>query len=137
MNLRSDVLSLLASFALLTFPAATWAQATRGEQKPHLADTSSNADAESLKKKATDAQARINANEEDRDQLKRAIKVNEVSVAKEVLLRNGFSAKDLENAKIILRTGGGKGGKDEIEISATCCDPREIIIQRSLDYFTK
>jgi len=44
---------------------------------------------------------------------------------------------DLENAKIILRTGGGKRGEDEIEISTTCCDPKEITIQRSLDYFTK
>src|SRR5262249_1258265 len=41
--------------------------------------------------------------------------------------------EDLENAKITLRTGGGKGGEDEIEISATCCDPKEITIQRSVD----
>ena len=47
------------------------------------------------------------------------------------------SNEDLENAKITLRTGGGKGGEDEIEISATCCDPKEITIQRSLEYFTK
>ena len=58
-------------------------------------------------------------------------------LAKEVLLRNGFTAEDSENAKITLRTGGGKGGEDEIEISATCCNPKEITIQRSLDYFTK
>ena len=62
----------------------------------------------------------------------RAVKINEVALAKEVLLRNGFTAEDLEDAKISLRTGGGKGGEDEIEISATCCDPKEITIQRSL-----
>jgi hypothetical protein len=66
-----------------------------------------------------------------------AVKTNEVPVAKEVLLRNGFTAEDLEDAKIALRTGGGKGGGDEIEISASCCDPKEITIRRSLDYFTK
>ena len=66
-----------------------------------------------------------------------AVKTNEVALAKEVLLRNGFTAEDLENAKITLRTGGGKEGEDEIEISATCCDPKEITIQRSLEYFTK
>ncbi|HEU4771734.1 MAG TPA: hypothetical protein VFS68_06210, partial [Candidatus Udaeobacter sp.] len=58
-------------------------------------------------------------------------------LAKEVLLRNGFTPEDLANAKIILRTGGGKKGEDEIEISARCCDPKEITIQRSLGYFTK
>ena len=100
-------------------------------------DTPSRVDAASLQKKATQAQARIHANKDDRDQLMSAIKTNEVALAKQVLLRNGFTAEDLENAKITLRTGGGKGGEDEIEISATCCDPKEITIQRSLEYFTK
>jgi hypothetical protein len=135
--LSSIIVSLLASLALLVVPGLAQAQATGGEEKPRLAGTASKADAESLQKKATDAQTRINANEEDRDQLKRAIKLNEVPLAKQVLLRNGFTAEDLDNAKITLRTGGGKGGKDEIEISATCCDPKEITIQRSLEYFTK
>ena len=94
-------------------------------------------DAALLQKKATEAQARIHANKNDRDQLMRAIKTNEVPLAKEVLLRNGFTAEDLKNAKITLRTGGGKGAENEIEISVTCCDPKEIMIQRSLDYFTK
>jgi hypothetical protein len=66
-----------------------------------------------------------------------AIKTNEVPLAKQVLLRNGFTAEDLENTKITLRTGGGKKSEGEFEISATCCDPKEITIQRSLDYFTK
>ena len=110
---------------------------TSGEQNAHSADAPSRADAASLQKKATEAQARIHANKDDRDQLMRAVKTNEVPLAKQVLLRNGFTAKDLENAKITLRTGGGKGGEDGIEISATCCDPKEITIQRSLEYFTK
>jgi len=131
------ILSLLASLALLVVPAPAKAQTTGAEKNGASANTPSKADAPPLQKKATDAQTRINANQEDRDALKRAVKVNEVSLAKQVLLRNGFTAEDLENAKITLRTGGGKGGKDEIEISATYCDPKEIVIQRSLDYFTK
>ena len=90
-----------------------------------------------LQKKTTEAQARIRGNESDSDQLKRAVKLNEVALAKEVLLRNGFTTKDLENAKVILRTGGGKGGEDEIEISVSCCDPKVITIQRTLENFTK
>jgi hypothetical protein len=107
------------------------AQVTSGEQNPQFAD------AAALQKKAIQAQARIHANKDDRDQLMIAVKTNEVAMAKQVLLRNGFTAEDLENAKITLRTGGGKGGEDELEISATCCDPKEITIQRSLEYFTK
>ena len=122
--LRGTTLFIIASLVFMAVPVTARAQASSG-------------DAESLQKKATEAQARIHANKDDRDQLMIAVKTNEVPLAKEVLLRNGFTAQDLENAKITLRSGGGKGGEDEIEISATCCDPKEITIQRSLDYFTK
>jgi len=135
--LRDTTLSILAALGFMAIAPTARAQATSGEQNAHSADRSSGADAASLQKKATQAQARIHANKDDRDQMMVAVKTNEVPLAKQVLLRNGFAAEDLENAKIILRTGGGKGGEDEIEISATCCDPKEITIQRSLEYFTK
>ena len=122
--LPAATLSIIASIVLMAVPVSARAQA-------------SSADAESLRKKAIEAQARIHANKGDRDQLMIAVKTNEVPLAKDVLLRNGFTAADLEDAKIILRTGGGKGGEDGIEVSATCCDPKEIVIQRTLPYFTK
>ena len=134
---RCIILSILASLGLMAIPATTRAQVTSGEQSPNFADRPSKPDTASFQKKAIQAQARIQANKDDRDQLKRAVKLNEVSLAKQVLLRNGFTAEDLENAKITLRTGGGKGGEDEIVISATCCDPKEITIQRTLENFTK
>ena len=122
--LRGTTLFIVTSFVFMAVPVTARAQASSG-------------DAESLQKKATEAQARIHANKDDRDQLMIAVKTNEVPLAKEVLLRNGFTAEDLENAKITLRTGGGKKGEDEIEIAVACCDPKEITIQRSLEYFTK
>lgn len=122
--LRRTILCVFSSIVLLVVSVTARAQPTSG-------------DAASLQRKASEAQARIHTNTDDRDQLIRAVKINEVPLAKEVLLRNGFTAEDLENAKIILRTGGGKSGENEIEISATCCDPKEITIQRSLEYFTK
>ena len=128
---------ILAGLGFLAISTMTLAQVTTGESNSPVADRPSRDDAAALQKKANEAQVRIHGNQDDRDQLKRAVKLNEVSSAKEVLLRNGFTAEDLENAKIILRTGGGKGGEDELEISATCCDPKEITIQRSLEYFTK
>jgi hypothetical protein len=129
--------SILVSLGFMAIPSTAQAQTTDGEQNPQVANTPSRADADSQQKKAIQAQARIHTNKEDRDQMMRAVKTNEVPLAKQVLLRNGFTAEDLENAKITLRTGGGKGGEDEIEISATCCKPKEITIQRSLQNFTK
>ena len=137
MNLLHGIILSILALGLVAVPATARAQVISGEQNPHFADTPSRADAASLQKKANEAQARIHANQDDRDQLMRAVKTNEVALAKQVLLRNGFTPGDLENAKITLRTGGGKGGEDEIEISATCCDPKEITIRRSLEYFTK
>ena len=136
--LRQCILPLLlASLGIIALATMMPAQVTSGEKNSPVADAPSTNDAAALQKKANEAQARIHGNKDDRDQLKRAVKLNEVGSAKEVLLRNGFTAEDLENAKITLRTGGGKGGEDELEISATCCDPKEITIQRSLEYFTK
>jgi hypothetical protein len=137
MNLlrRCIILSVLASLGLLVVLATSRAQGT--SQSPDFTYTPSRGDAASLQKKATEAQARIRANKDDRNQLMIAVKTNEVGLAKEVLLRNGFTSQDLEDAKISLRTGGGKGGEDGIDISATCCDPKEITIQRSVEYFTK
>jgi hypothetical protein len=133
MNLRGRCILyfILASLGVIVISPMMPAQVTSGEQNPQFAD------AATLQKKAIQAQARIHANKNDRDQLMIAVKTNEVAMAKQVLLRNGFTAEDLKNAKITLRTGGGKGGEDELEISATCCDPKEITIQRSLQYFTK
>lgn len=139
MNLRCRFLipSILAAICLLAVPTPASAQVTSEKTPSRAGDTPSSADAAALQKKASEAQARIRGNEGDSGQLKKAVKINEVALAKEVLLRNGFTAKDLENAKIRLRTGGGKGGEDEIEIFVTCCDPKEITIQRTLENFTK
>ena len=121
--------SILASLCVLAVSTSAQGQVPR-EKNP-------GDEAASLQKKANEAEARIRGNEGDSDQLKKAVKTNEVALAKEVLGRNGFTAKDLENAKIILRTGGGKGGEDTITISVTCCDPKGITIQRTLENFTK
>ena len=139
MNLlcRPIIPSILASLCLLAVSTTAPAQATSGKTPSPAADAPASADAASLQKKAVEAQARIRGNAGDSDQLKRAVKINEVALAKEILVRNGFTAKDLENAKITLRTGGGKGGEDTIEISVTCCDPKEITIRRTLEHFTK
>lgn len=129
--------SIIALLSVAAFSAQAPAQGNSNQGSSPAAASPSSADAESLEKKATEAQARIRANPDESDQMKRAVKINEVPLAKEILLRNGFTAKDLENAKITLRTGGGKGGEDTIEISVTCCNPKEITVRRTLENFTK
>ena len=109
--LRSATLSIVTTLGLLAVPAHVQAQATSAEKNSPFADAPSRDDAATLQKKANEAQARIHGNKDDRDQLMIAVKTNEVPLAKQVLLRNGFTAEDLENAKITLRTGGGKGAK--------------------------
>ncbi len=103
---------------------------TSGPPHSHQDDAPSKADAASLQKKANEAQARIGHDNGDSDQLIKAVETNNVSLAKKILLKNGFTAKDFENAKISLRTGGGKRG-DQVKISITCCDGGDelIIIQ--------
>ena len=129
--------SVVASLGLVALATMVSAQVTSGKKNSPLADAPSTNDAAALQKKAKEAQARIHGNQADGDQLRRAVKLNDVDSAKEVLLRNGFTSEDLENTKITLRTGGGKGVEDELEISASCCDPKEITIQRSGENFTK
>ena len=129
--------TMLVSLRLVAGSTPTPSQARSGEENSQAGDSSSRVDARSLQKKADEVQARICENQRESDELKRAIKINEVGLAKQILLRNGFTAQDLENAKISLRTGGGAGGEDKIKISATCCDPKEIVIQRTLANFTK
>ena len=126
-GLRTFLCRLLCLIAISTTASAQ----VSGEKE------SGQIDAESLEKKAREAERRIRENEADESQLVKAVKLNEVALAKEVLLKNGFTAKDLENARIILLSGGGKAGEGRISISATCCDPKEITIQRTLENFTK
>lgn len=128
---------IFASLSLLAIPSSAPAQVPGEKQSSRPADAPSNAETASLQKQASEVQARIRANQEDTDELKRAVKLNEVGLAKEILLRNGFAAEDLKTAKISLQTGGGKGGEDTIEISAVCCNPKEITIRRTLENFTK
>ena len=92
--LRQFILPLLlASLGLIALPTMIPAQVTSGEKNSPVADAPSTNDAAALQKKANEAQARIQGNKDDRDQLKRAVKLNEVGSAKEVLLRNGFTRK--------------------------------------------
>ena len=91
--LRSIIFSSLASLGLLAVPAMARAQVTNAiPSKPYAA---------SLQKKAIEAQARIHAKKDDRDQLMTAVKTNEVALAKQVLLRNGFTAEVWKTRRLL------------------------------------
>jgi hypothetical protein len=134
-NQSSSTIWLAAFIASLAISAQ--AQKTGVDQPIPSVSPSSQVGAASLQQKAIEAQTRIRVNRDDRDLLVKAVKINEVPLVKDVLLRNGFTAEDLQDAKITLRTGEGKTDSNDIEISAICCDPKEITIQRTVPSFTK
>jgi len=75
--LRGTTLYIVVILGLLAVPAAAHAQMTSGEKNSPVADAASRDDAAALQKKANEAQARIHANKDDRDQLMTAVKTNE------------------------------------------------------------
>ncbi|MBI1180652.1 MAG: hypothetical protein GC201_08840 [Alphaproteobacteria bacterium] len=96
------------------------------------------ADAMALKKaemSAKEAQAKLNAPPPDALVLARAARSKNVDAAKQVLLRNGFTAQQLEGATVVLedQTGGGvltPESRISITIEASCCPLKITIIIR-------
>ena len=73
---------------------------------------------------ADKAKAKIGSSSSERKALLSAVQTKSEDQAKSVLLRNGFTAQQLEGAKLVLndKTGGkGTAEKIVIRIDADCC----------------
>lgn len=106
--------SILASLCLFVAPATAQQTDTRAGKGKHSdqGNAPTKADIASLQKKANEAQARIHGSHNgDELQLIKAVGTGNVAVAKKILIKNGFTTKDLENAKISLRQPGRGAGK--------------------------
>ena len=77
------------------------AQVTSGEKNSPVADAPSTNDAAALQKKANEAQARIHGNKDDRDQLKRAVKLNEVGWPKKSSLETDSPRKIWKTRRLL------------------------------------
>ncbi len=149
--MKSVSLQIAARIALLAMLAAGGSFAiaqnaqTKKAAKPGSAPASSASAAkpagasaerptESLQKTATQAQARIKSSASERKALFGAMQSKNTEQAKSILLRNGFTAKQLEGASIVFNdTTGGHGNPttSDIEIDVYCC-PLRITIKISL-----
>jgi hypothetical protein len=76
--------------------------------------------------------AKIQASSSDKQSLVRAVRTKNTDAASTLLLKNGFTAQQLQGAKIELidHTGGGSGPAEKIKITITvkCCPPNITII---------
>ena len=84
---------------------------------------------------ARKAQAAIQASKQDQRQLAAAVRAHNQAAARELLLRRGFTAQQLQGATIVLvdKTGAGGGHAERLKVTivVTCC-PLTITITINL-----
>ena len=91
------------------------------------------ADTVQLQTSAGQATGRIQASTADKKALVDSVRSKNQDTVKAVLLRNGFTAEQVKDAKIVLNDHtGGKGGAEgiKITIAGSCC-PATIVITLS------
>jgi hypothetical protein len=81
------------------------------------------ADLPSAEKSAKAAQAAIGTSRGDKAALVKAVRAKDESQVRSVLQKHGFSARQLEGAKIVLvdTTQGAEPQKTKVTIEASCC----------------
>ena len=81
------------------------------------------ADQASVEKSAKAAQAAIRTSRADKAALVEAVKAKDESKVRSLLQKHGFSARQLEGAKIVLvdNTQGAEAQKTKVTIEASCC----------------
>lgn len=122
--------NIVATLALLTMMAAgstlAMAQAT-ARQSSIAAPAFDKVQYQATSDKAS---ARIQASDVDKKALLASVRSKNTDLAKALLLKNGFTAKQLEGAKIEFKDKTGSQGspqKIKIEIGADCC-PLVVVI---------
>jgi hypothetical protein len=129
--------NIVATLALLTMMAAggnlAWAQSTAKPSNAPVAKSDKEISEISvirLQPTADKAKARIQASATEKKALLDAVRSKNTDQAKAVLLKNGFTAEQVKDAKIVLHdnTGGrGPAEKIKVEISPDCC-PLTLVI---------
>jgi CubicO group peptidase (beta-lactamase class C family) len=137
--------NIVATLALLTMMAAggnlAWAQSTAKQSSAPVAKADKveaisikqKADTVQLQTSAGQATGRIQASTADKKALVDSVRSKNQDTVKAVLLRNGFTAEQVKDAKIVLNDNtGGKGGAEGIKITigGSCCPPTIVITIR-------
>ena len=130
--------NIVATLALLTMMAAggnlAWAQSTAKPSSAPVAKSDkeiSEITVTRLQTSAGQATGRIQASTADKKALVDSVRSKNQDTVKAVLLRNGFTAEQVKDAKIVLNDNtGGQGGAEgiKITITASCCPATIVII---------
>ena len=88
-----------------------------------IAIAATKADLAAVEQSAKAAQGSIRASPADAKAFTSAVKARDEKKVRALLEKHGFSARQLEGAKIVLRdaTGGGEAQKTKVTIEASCC----------------
>jgi hypothetical protein len=88
-----------------------------------IAIAATKADLAAVEQSAKAAQGSIRASPADAKAFAGAVKAKDERKVRALLEKHGFSARQLEGAKIVLRdaTGGGEAQKTKVTIEASCC----------------
>jgi ABC-type oligopeptide transport system substrate-binding subunit len=116
---------IVALLALLTMMAAGGACAWAQNAPKSLPSPVTNPELKQLQATAEKAQAKIMASVDETRALYNAVLAKNVEQAKLILLKNGFTEKQLEGVKIVLVNDAHGGGttmkKIHVKITASCC----------------
>jgi len=123
--------NIVATLALLTMMAAAgnlaWAQSTAKQRSAAPAPAFERTQ---LQTTADRASAKIQSSETDKKALFACVQSKNTEQARSLLLKNGFSAKQLEGAKFEFHNNTGNQGysqKIKVKVSVECCPVKVVI----------
>jgi len=136
--MKNASLRIVVTLALLIMMAAAgniaWTQVSTKPPTKTAASSATMAapNVAQLQATANRSSASIQASSTDKQALVKAVRTKNTDAASTLLLKNGFTAQQLQGAKIELidHTGGGSGPAEKIKITITvkCCPPNITII---------
>lgn len=123
---ETETLVLFAVAATLGASASSFAQVPHLSLMPTataIPIAATKADLAGAEKSAKAAQAAIGASRGDQAALVKAVRARNESQARSLLQKHGFSARQLEGAKIVFvdTTNGAEPQKTKVTIEASCC----------------
>ena len=125
--MKPKVLVLFAAAATLAASTPSFALVPRLLLTPPdttvIPIAATKADLASAEKSAKTAQTAIRASRGEKADLVKSVRAKDESKVRSLLQKHGFSARQLEGAKIVLfdNTGGAEAQKTKVTIEASCC----------------
>jgi len=132
MKAKKLVIFGAAATVVFTMPSLAFPKLSSIPEQLATPVAATKADLAKAEQSAKAAQAAIRASRADTTALAKAVKAKDESGARALLQKHGFSARELEGAKIVLvdATRGGESQRTKVTIEASCCPLTITIIIR-------